>query len=279
MANYVENIKVGSGETWPVRDANAQEKIAALETSLTTTNGAVNNAQTSANNAQTAANEAKTAADNVAANSWMLTGGTYLGENTDLFTITTPGNYYCNVQEVVETMTNCPVAVGFTLKVYASVGFYSATDQYRFIRAEFRPYNVTNGLVWCADAETSDSGANWTWSGWYQPVATNGGIIKSDCSLYFGDMEGKHYRFVCGLDGQFHFQLWNGTAYVKTMLQFNANGNFAAGNMMPLSGGTFTGPVYAESTPRSGGNMLRGIWVGDSSWASVTTNEIQMIRK
>ena len=30
MANYVENIKVGSGETWPVRDKEAHERITDL---------------------------------------------------------------------------------------------------------------------------------------------------------------------------------------------------------------------------------------------------------
>lgn len=32
MANYVENIKVGGGESWPVRDAEAQATITALRT-------------------------------------------------------------------------------------------------------------------------------------------------------------------------------------------------------------------------------------------------------
>jgi len=31
MANYVEYIKVGSGESWPVRDADAQSRLAVLE--------------------------------------------------------------------------------------------------------------------------------------------------------------------------------------------------------------------------------------------------------
>lgn len=52
-----------------------------------------------------------------------------------------------------------------------------------------------------------------------------------------------------------------------------------ADNAMPKTGGTFTGTVYASTTPRQGGNQLRGIWVGNSSWASVDTVEIQMIRK
>lgn len=30
MANYVENIRIGSGESWPVRDAEAQQSIEAL---------------------------------------------------------------------------------------------------------------------------------------------------------------------------------------------------------------------------------------------------------
>lgn len=34
MANYVENIKVGSGEVWPIRDPAAQASIAAIEEEL-----------------------------------------------------------------------------------------------------------------------------------------------------------------------------------------------------------------------------------------------------
>ena len=36
MANYVENIKVGSGEVWPIRDTEAQAAIASLKETLQT---------------------------------------------------------------------------------------------------------------------------------------------------------------------------------------------------------------------------------------------------
>lgn len=48
---------------------------------------------------------------------------------------------------------------------------------------------------------------------------------------------------------------------------------------MPKSGGTFTGNVYMHAGNRQGGNAVRGIWVGNSNWKSVSTDEIQMIRK
>lgn len=35
MANYVEYVKVANGESWPVRDVEAQDAIAALETKIT----------------------------------------------------------------------------------------------------------------------------------------------------------------------------------------------------------------------------------------------------
>jgi hypothetical protein len=35
MANYVENVKVGSGETWPIRDADAIHKTGETATDLT----------------------------------------------------------------------------------------------------------------------------------------------------------------------------------------------------------------------------------------------------
>lgn len=48
---------------------------------------------------------------------------------------------------------------------------------------------------------------------------------------------------------------------------------------MPKTGGNFTGSVYMYAGNREGGNAVRGIWVGASNWTSVSTDEIQMIRK
>ncbi len=45
MANYVENIKVGSGESWPVRDAEAQASIEGLMTLFNRLSGETADAQ------------------------------------------------------------------------------------------------------------------------------------------------------------------------------------------------------------------------------------------
>jgi len=119
--------------------------------------------------ARDAASAAQTAADNAAANSWMLSGGTVIAENTDLHTITEIGNYYCYLTNTAKTLTNCPVVCAFTMKVACATGTgFTSANQYRYISAELRPHTVSEGPVWYADAISRDYGATWTWSEWHQ---------------------------------------------------------------------------------------------------------------
>ena len=62
-------------------------------------------------------------------------------------------------------------------------------------------------------------------------------------------------------------QQWKDGQYIK------------GAKVMTDAGGAFTGNVYMHAGNRQGGNAVRGIWVGASNWTSVSTDEIQMIRK
>lgn len=55
---YVESIKVGSGETWPVRDVEAHNAISTLEATVDAAQVAADNAQTTADTAKNTANAA-----------------------------------------------------------------------------------------------------------------------------------------------------------------------------------------------------------------------------
>jgi hypothetical protein len=57
MANYVENIKVANGESWPVRDVAAHEAIDELQTAQADFQETVNNVQTSVAGVQETVNK------------------------------------------------------------------------------------------------------------------------------------------------------------------------------------------------------------------------------
>lgn len=65
MANYVESIKVGSGETWPIRDAEAHSALSNLETVVDAAQVAADNAQSTANGTKTDFEAAETALKSV----------------------------------------------------------------------------------------------------------------------------------------------------------------------------------------------------------------------
>jgi hypothetical protein len=82
MAKYVEYIKVGSGESWPVRDAEAQESILVLNNNVDTLNTDVEGLRTTASELESdvklAASDAG-AAKELANQALPKTGGTMTG--------------------------------------------------------------------------------------------------------------------------------------------------------------------------------------------------------
>lgn len=81
---------------------------------------------------------------------YSLSGGTLIRSNTDLNTLTTYGNYYCNASSIASTLSNCPITNPFTLKIYAGTGTSypcQLLTHYTNGSKFFRWYNTTS-RVW-----------------------------------------------------------------------------------------------------------------------------------
>lgn len=85
-------------------------------------------------------------------NTWLLTGGTAIVANTDIDTLTTPGNYYCETQAVTQTLINAPFDVPFTMKIFNGIG----TD---YINQEAQKYR--DGTTTTRYKKSSDVWADW----------------------------------------------------------------------------------------------------------------------
>ena len=53
---------------------------------------------------------------------WPQNPGTKITANTDMYTITTPGHYYCGENAAAASLKNCPCTEAFTLTVYRGAG-------------------------------------------------------------------------------------------------------------------------------------------------------------
>lgn len=53
---------------------------------------------------------------------WPQNPGTKITANTDMYTITTPGHYYCGENAAAVSLKNCPCTEAFTLTVYRGAG-------------------------------------------------------------------------------------------------------------------------------------------------------------
>lgn len=89
------------------------------------------------------------------ANASLLKGGTPIADGTDLNTLTTPGSYYFNADNQINTLLNCPITSAFTMKV-----FYSTGDAGVYIKQEIKQYNTNSYLT----RHSEDLGS--TWSAW-----------------------------------------------------------------------------------------------------------------
>lgn len=69
-----------------------------------------------------------------------------------MYTIKTPGHYYCNSNAIAATLKNCPFSDAFTLVVYWSTGYPNAyfSQEYTHYfgnRRIIQNYN-TNNATW-----------------------------------------------------------------------------------------------------------------------------------
>lgn len=66
-------------------------------------------------------------------NTWGLSGGKEIQENTDLNTISDIGNYYVLSNAVAGSLKNCPIIAAFTMKVIDATGNSLAEDGAKYI--------------------------------------------------------------------------------------------------------------------------------------------------
>ena len=155
----------------------------------------------------------------------LLQGGTYLGSGTDLWNITTVGNYYCNDSVAAMSMSHCPTAYGFSLKVTSGTGEKIIQGQnYQYLRYELKPFDANSAYVYYADAKTTNGGTSWTWSEWKK--------ITDFTSVEIGSAQ------VVMEDGS---RLNTTIDSIQSNLTEISN---KANATMPKSGGNFTGAVH-----------------------------------
>lgn len=87
-------------------------------------------------------------------NYYSLSGGTIIQSNEDLNDYTTPGNYYCNLSSISQTLSNNPTNTAFTLKVSLATGTKYPTQV-------LTVYN-TGIQYWRWENTGSTTSPNWT---------------------------------------------------------------------------------------------------------------------
>lgn len=93
-----------------------------------------------------------------------LDGGTKITNNTDLRSILTVGNYYCDSNSVVESLSNCPTSKQFLLKVEDKTGVAThAAANYRYLRYWIIDFD---DIEYMCTASSSDGGRTWSFSSW-----------------------------------------------------------------------------------------------------------------
>ena len=92
---------------------------------------------------------------NINMNTWLLFGGTGIVPSTDMNTLLNFGNYYCNSNNIVSTLVNCPTKQAFVLKVYSGTG-----TSYSYIIQELTTHNQAVKYKRCYNKENS------TWTQW-----------------------------------------------------------------------------------------------------------------
>ena len=92
---------------------------------------------------------------------YSLFGGISIPDSSDLDTYLTPGNYYKDSSSGAATLSNCPAAVAFTLKVEIGNGI----DGNYGWKCRIHTFKSWYGLISYVRYATHD-GSTWTWSDW-----------------------------------------------------------------------------------------------------------------
>lgn len=115
-------------------------------------------------------------------NAVALTGGTAITSNTDLNTITTAGNYYATSSTIAGSLTNCPIATWFHMRVGYADG----------VSGSYCYQEIINGLTGQRYYRQKNGG---TWTSWHKDlyVNDNNSVYTNTTSAYIGGAGGKPY--------------------------------------------------------------------------------------
>lgn len=87
---------------------------------------------------------------------WPQNPGSKITANTDMYTITTPGHYYCENNSTVASLKNCPLSDAFTLVVYRSAG--GTGDNIYYVAQEYTSYLCNRRVIQTYNKDSK----NWT---------------------------------------------------------------------------------------------------------------------
>lgn len=95
---------------------------------------------------------------------YALDGGIRIASGTDLRSILTVGNYYCDSNSSVASLSNCPTSKQFLLKVEDKVGASThGAANYRYLRYRIIDFD---DIEYMCTASSSDRGQTWSFSNW-----------------------------------------------------------------------------------------------------------------
>lgn len=205
-----------------------------------------------------------------AENTWLLSGGKSIAENTDLHTITELGNYFCYMTSTVKTLTNCPVECAFTMTVACATGVgFMDINEYRYIRVELRPHAVSAGVVWCADATTRDYGKTWTWSEWVQVanaadcLQLTGGTLTGHVDVSPGSnirlrlADNARYTIKTTVAGAFGIYEYDSNGgWVRTIVEVDRDGNVGTNSLLASAAAVGTAQNAANAAQNTAAAAL-----------------------
>lgn len=87
---------------------------------------------------------------------WPQNPGTQIAAGTDMQTITTPGHYYCENNNTIASLKNCPISDAFTLVVYRSAG--GTGDNIYYVAQEYTSYMCNRRVIQTYNKDSK----NWT---------------------------------------------------------------------------------------------------------------------
>lgn len=170
-----------------------------------------------------------------------------LGQNVNLNTLTTVGNYSCAANDYAKNYTNCPTTYAFNMRVIASLGqsadvpTYIIQDLTDIFGRRFTRYSHNSGGSWSSWTSNAQLLVNST--GYPQIVDSPGIGVKGD---YVRAPANGILPVSSGSAGSGHGMLGTSSWYWKNVYSDYYYGNWV-GNKIPISKGGTNGTTVSEA--------------------------------